>query len=217
MANIAIPKGKVPLYAETQNNLTNYATLLKALISTLLIIKDDPQKEKSLDLAIHFLLDDMRRGKIEDVFKMVKMYADNKLDIEPRENHFNRVVAGHVIASYKRYLRTMPKETNEYDKDLHDQLNVIAFYDDWVQRKREIPIEMAWLYEYFVITKKCMPEPLASRRKFAYELFLDQLTKTPYETKEEYNQRVIDNSKLDLVANWLNKISAQGKHIKDYL
>ena len=44
-----------------------------------------------------------------EIQKMFEMYADSKLDIEPKANYFDRVLLGKIVAEYRKYNMRKPK------------------------------------------------------------------------------------------------------------
>lgn len=198
MSNISIIKNNVPIYGDPKSE-EHLKTVFKFYVAKLLSMK--PENESEIDNALPVILDECRRMSINEVALMFTLYADNKLDIEPKTNYFNRVLVGHVRSAYRRYLKSKPQvQKDTYDKELQDYHSAITYFDSWAHNTPEIPYDMSWLYEYLIHTKKVMPEPVKSKRIFAYNNF-----------KEEYGDRFDDETikglaKASLVKSWFHTL-----------
>jgi hypothetical protein len=148
----------------------------------------------------------------DEIVKMFQMYADNKLNIEPIPNYFDRILFGKIAAAYKQQ-RPVKKpnivipEISEGDKLIREQQGVLRCYDeyqetfivdygyswvyDWLDEKKLLNISVGDKRHEMVIARK-QEKSKVDRTKVGYKNVIEMI-------EDKNSQRVINQAKRNLL------------------
>ena len=94
---LTIKYPNLPLRAYQKKQLENQIEALQAWLTNLLGLSG-VESAKRLVIASEALKEQCIGMGFAEIQKMFEMYADSKLDIEPKANYFDRVLLGKIVA-----------------------------------------------------------------------------------------------------------------------
>ena len=110
----------LPLRAYQKKQLENQIEALQAWLTNLLGLSG-VESAKRLVIASEALKEQCIGMGFAEIQKMFEMYADSKLDIEPKTNYFDRVLLGKIVAEYRKYNMRKPKPKQHQIPQISDQ------------------------------------------------------------------------------------------------
>lgn len=201
-------------------------------LSDLLSLTDEVSG-KRLEIALPAIKEHCWSMGFDEITKMFKMYADNKLSIEPIPNYFDRILFGKIVKAYKDSKPIVKKEIpavelSQEEKDNIIYLGVINCFDEFSQNN-EISNGYVWVYDHldeinilsYSDEDKRKQMPIAKNK-----LILENKNILSYKDYESFkhnleNKRaeraIINQAKKMLLERYFSKLIAKGKHIKELI
>ena len=174
-----------------------------------------PEKENDLNDALKGVEQLCKNYSFKQVRTMFELYRDSQLDMRPITNHIDRILVGQIVQAYQKYKPEQHQsfiphserlEKIEKDREQEDYLNVISWFD-WFIQNRKITIEMTWIYEYLILKDK----EFTPKETFRINLVQKGIDEG----------MVIMDAKAKahrtLLKMYFERLEAKGKHIKDLL
>ena len=203
--NNTIPVKAIPEEKLNTIVLTVFSDWLCGLLSLL-----GETSAERLEFALPAIKEHCWSMGFDEIKKMFEMYADNKLNIEPIPNYFDRILFGKIVNAYKQQKKVeapqkSPEEKEREYKALQDQHYVITLFDYWVQHNN-VPTDCHWVYTY--LEERLEDFRFSDKEKISlYNKGKEQKTLTDEEIKEK--------CKRILLMRYFAQLHAKGKHIKD--
>lgn len=196
----------IPIKAIPEQELNSIIlTQFTVWVANLLSLTDETSAER-LETALPAIKEHCWSMGFDEIKKMFEMYVDNKLNIEPIPNYFDRILLGKISSAYKQQKKTKPKKIDEDSyKAEQDYIHVVSVYDHFISTKK-IGEESVWIYSYLTDVKKVVEFDKGIRK----ELFKKHYEKLP-------KQEAITESKLELLKDYFTKLHHKNLHIKNLI
>ena len=199
-------------------------------LSGLLSLTDETASER-LEIALPAIKEHCWSMGFSEISKMFTMYADNKLNITPIPNYFDRILFGKIVHAYKQQKPVIKKEIKmpeptEEEKELLIYEGLIFCFDNWVQTNRIINGQV-WVHDHlmelnlldftpeekFAMWSLSKKNVLEKSKQLTYEEAKDVIREMERKTS---NIRENEYKKLRL-KHYFGKLKDSKKHIKDVL
>lgn len=221
---------KIPIKAISEQELnTIIITQFSVWLANLLSLTDEVSAER-LKTALPAVKEHCWSMGFDEIKRMFEMYADNKLNIEPIPNYFDRILFGKIVTAYKQQKPVikktiqMPEPTQE-EKDLLIYEGLVFCYDNWVQTK-EIIEGHVWIHDHLmelnlleftkdeskIMWNKAKNNVLLKSKDMDYETAKDVVRELEGKSLKRENEY-----KLLRLKKFFERIHAKGKHLKDFV
>ena len=212
MQNLAEhPLGVMPLKTIPIKALQQFLdTPFKFWLSNLINVSSD--KEGALDEAMNGIKEHCWGMNLLEIKKMLELYVDGKLHMEPRSNYFDRIVLVKIVDNYKK-LYSKPVEKHKElpvsteDKEFIAYVNCIMSFDDYKQNS--IMSKYDWtVYDH--LDEKGIINYSEKERKETFNIMRENF---PHKSREN----CIKSSKKILLKRFYDQLITKNKHIKQLL
>tara|TARA_R100001198_G_C5155481_1_gene162981 strand:- start:58 stop:735 length:678 start_codon:yes stop_codon:yes gene_type:complete len=205
---LTIKYPNLPLRAYQKEQLENQIEALQAWLTNLLGLSG-VESAKRLVIASEALKEQCIGMGFAEIQKMFEMYADSKLDIEPKTNYFDRVLLGKIVAEYRKYNMRKPKQhqipeiSDQEKKEIDDQI----LKDQEAYFKKHGVVNPDQWYAYDILDKRGLINLSLEEKK---EIYADALEILKLEAHTKKTSSREDHQKNKNLLELLN----QGKGAK---
>ena len=172
---LTIKYPNLPLRAYQKEQLENQIEALQVWLTNLLGLSG-VESAKRLVIASEALKEQCIGMGFAEIQKMFEMYADSKLDIEPKSNYFDRVLLGKIVAEYRKYKMRKPKPKQSQIPEISDQekkeIDDQILKDQQAYFKKHGVIDPGKWYAYDVLDKRGLINLSLEEKK---EIYADAL------------------------------------------
>ena len=208
LMELTIKYPNLPLRAYQKEQLENQIEALQAWLTNLLGLSG-VESAKRLVIASEALKEQCIGMGFAEIQKMFEMYADSKLDIEPKTNYFDRVLLGKIVAEYRKYNMRKPKQhqipeiSDQEKKEIDDQI----LKDQEAYFKKHGVVNPDQWYAYDILDKRGLINLSLEEKK---EIYADALEILKLEAHTKKTSSREDHQKNKNLLELLN----QGKGAK---
>ena len=226
---------KLPLKAYPKDGELLNSIIINVFVewlSGLLTLSSQTSAER-LEIALPAIKEHCWSMGFDEIKKMFEMYADNKLNITPIPNYFDRILFGKIVSAYKEQKKVEPKkikmpEPTQEEKDAMTYMGVVNCFDEFKQTN-EILDGYTWVYDHldhlkiikYSDSEKRKMMPIARERLIAVKkntLNIDKYKSfmADMEGKRKEGAIIVQAKKM-LLERFFSSLVAKNKHIKDLL
>lgn len=208
--NLVIKYPNLPLRAYEKDQLEKQIDALQGWLTNLLGLTG-VESAKRLVIATEALKEQCIGMGFQEIKKMFEMYADNKLNIEPRTNYFDRILLGKIVKEYRKTKNQIPKKVNlDEEKAEKDILYIIHIFDYYIEKNKLID-DWEWVYIYLESKGIHKFDKDQKKKKF------NHYSKKEIQGEKLKEETVIKLSRISLLKDYFDNLIHQNKHIKDLI
>ena len=179
-------------------------------ISNLLSLTDRQSMER-LEYALPSIKELCWSMGLNEIKKMFEMYADGKLNIEPRSNYFNRILVGSIFKAYKEIKPIKHKketvEISDDEKAKNAYMNIIISFDNY---KQQMIMDRSDWVVYDELVSRGILKPSRKQKKTVYKNIRKNYTDLTI-------GGAVNKSKTVILEGYYQELIERNEHIKKHL